>query len=152
MMKLEKYQRVMLCRACNVSYMHFWDPDGHNVLRDVNHQLFAYAQQLGHGGRPVLTDLPKCPTCGTLLVPEDPLQPKTAPDVVSADDGVNHPTHYTHGGIEVIDAIEAWKLGFDLGNVVKYVARADHKGQRLQDLMKARWYLERAIKNAECSS
>ena len=60
-------------------------------------------------------------------------------------DPVNHPPHYTHGGIEVIDAIEAWGLGYHLGNVVKYVARAKHKGNYLQDLQKAQWYLQREI-------
>lgn len=60
-------------------------------------------------------------------------------------DPVNHPPHYTHGGVEVIDAIEAWGLGFHEGNVVKYVARAKHKGNELQDLEKAKWYLERRI-------
>lgn len=60
-------------------------------------------------------------------------------------DPVNHPAHYTHGGIEVIDAIEAWKLNYHLGNVVKYVARADHKGTAIQDLQKAAWYLNREI-------
>lgn len=61
-------------------------------------------------------------------------------------DIVAHPSHYTHGGIECIDAIEAWKLGFHLGNVVKYIVRADHKGTPLEDLQKARWYLDREIK------
>lgn len=64
------------------------------------------------------------------------------------EDRVNHPRHYTFGGIEVIDAIEAWELGFHLGNVVKYVARAAHKGQLLEDLRKARWYLDRQIELA----
>ncbi|MGA1354353.1 MAG: DUF3310 domain-containing protein [Candidatus Limnocylindrus sp.] len=61
-------------------------------------------------------------------------------------DAVNHPTHYHSGsGVEVIDAIEAWGLNFNLGNVVKYVARAEHKADRLQDLEKAAWYLRREI-------
>jgi ribosomal protein L35AE/L33A len=60
-------------------------------------------------------------------------------------DRVNHPKHYNFGTIEVIDAIEDWGLGFHLGNVVKYVARAPHKGSELEDLKKARWYLERKI-------
>jgi hypothetical protein len=60
-------------------------------------------------------------------------------------DPVNHPAHYVTGGIEVIDAIEAWGLGFNLGNVVKYVARADRKGDALTDLEKAAWYLNREI-------
>lgn len=64
-------------------------------------------------------------------------------------EAVSHPPHYTFGAIEVIDAIEAWELGFHLGNVVKYVARAAHKGDRLTDLRKARWYLDRAIGRLE---
>lgn len=62
---------------------------------------------------------------------------------------VNHPAHYTLGGIEVIDAIEAWQLDFSLGNAVKYIARAKHKGKELEDLRKAAWYINRAIENAE---
>jgi hypothetical protein len=62
---------------------------------------------------------------------------------------IDHPPHYTFGAVEVIDAIEAWQLGFHLGNVVKYVARAAHKGDRLADLKKARWYLEREISRME---
>lgn len=67
-------------------------------------------------------------------------------------DAINHPTHYhKDSGVEVIDAIEAWGLGFSLGNAVKYIARAGHKdvAAELQDLKKARWYLERAIANIE---
>jgi hypothetical protein len=64
-------------------------------------------------------------------------------------DPVNHPAHYKVGGIETIDFIEAKKLGYNLGNVVKYLTRADHKGNRLQDLRKAQWYLEREIWNVE---
>jgi len=63
-------------------------------------------------------------------------------------DDINHPSHYTTGTIEVIDAIEAWQLGFHLGNVIKYVARASHKGEWLTDLKKARWYLDRVIRQS----
>ena len=62
-------------------------------------------------------------------------------------DMVNHPPHYKAGGIETIDFIEAKNLGYNLGNVVKYVSRADLKGNKLEDLQKAKWYLERAIAN-----
>lgn len=58
---------------------------------------------------------------------------------------VDHPPHYTRGGIETIDAIEAWDLNFHLGNAVKYISRAGHKGDALEDLEKARWYLDREI-------
>jgi hypothetical protein len=60
-------------------------------------------------------------------------------------DMVNHPPHYTAGGIETIDFIEAKKLGYNLGNVVKYITRADHKGDRLENLKKAQWYLNREL-------
>ena len=58
---------------------------------------------------------------------------------------IDHPPHYNHGTIEPIDVIEDWGLNFHLGNTVKYIARADHKGMRLEDLRKARWYLNREI-------
>jgi hypothetical protein len=63
-------------------------------------------------------------------------------------DPVNHPAHYKVGGIETIDFIEAKGLTYHLGNAVKYISRADHKGSRKQDLEKAKWYLERAIAQA----
>lgn len=60
-------------------------------------------------------------------------------------DMVNHPSHYNKGKIEVIDFIEDQGLSFHLGNVIKYVARAGSKGDKLEDLKKARWYLDRYI-------
>jgi len=60
-------------------------------------------------------------------------------------DAVNHPAHYKVGGIETIDFIEAKKLNYNIGNVIKYLTRADHKGNRKQDLEKAKWYLEREL-------
>ena len=62
---------------------------------------------------------------------------------------VNHPKHYNTGKIEVIDAIEEWQLGFCDGNVIKYVARHKFKGRPLEDLKKAKWYLERLIQQYE---
>jgi hypothetical protein len=62
-----------------------------------------------------------------------------------AADPVNHPAHYKAGGIETIDFIEAKKLNYNLGNVVKYIARSELKGNRTQDLEKALWYLKREI-------
>lgn len=66
-----------------------------------------------------------------------------------AGDPVNSPAHYRWlpNGVEVIDITET--LGFCLGNVVKYTLRADHKGKPLEDLRKARWYLDREIANRE---
>ena len=68
-------------------------------------------------------------------------------EAVKKADMVNHPAHYKVGGIETIDFIEAKKLNYNLGNVVKYITRADHKGDRKEDLLKARWYLNREIAN-----
>ena len=62
---------------------------------------------------------------------------------------VNHPKHYNTGKIEVIDAIEEWEMGFCDGNVIKYVARHRHKGKPIEDLKKAKWYLERLIQQYE---
>jgi hypothetical protein len=58
---------------------------------------------------------------------------------------VDHPSHYNVGKIEVITAIDDWKLDFCLGNAVKYIARANHKGHKIDDLKKAIWYLNHAI-------
>ena len=62
---------------------------------------------------------------------------------------VNHPKHY--GGqdnpYEAIKVIEAWELDFCLGNTVKYISRAGKKDDIIQDLEKARWYLDRKISN-----
>lgn len=68
-------------------------------------------------------------------------------------DIINHPDHYVSGGIETIDFIEAKNLNFNLGNVVKYVSRCGLKKSKgmtssakaIQDLEKAKWYLEREI-------
>lgn len=66
-------------------------------------------------------------------------------------DPVNQPAHYTDGNIEVIDFIEDKKLNYHRGNCVKYVARAGKKdpAKELEDLKKARWYLDREISNLE---
>lgn len=65
----------------------------------------------------------------------------------TVNDTVNHPAHYTSGRIEVIDFIEDQKLGYHLGNAVKYICRAGKKdpAKTAEDLRKAVWYLERYI-------
>lgn len=67
-------------------------------------------------------------------------------------DAVNHPSHYTAGGIECIDCIKSALgenfMGFLIGNVIKYAYRYRNKNG-LEDLKKARWYLDRAIKEVE---
>ena len=71
------------------------------------------------------------------------LPPVTTPKPV--EDMVNHPPHYKAGGIETIDFIEAKGLNYNLGNVVKYITRADLKGDRKENLEKALWYLKREL-------
>jgi hypothetical protein len=65
-----------------------------------------------------------------------------------AFDPVNHPAHYKTGGIETIDFIEAKELNYNMGNAVKYISRAEHKGNKKQDLEKAVWYLNRELAKA----
>jgi hypothetical protein len=61
---------------------------------------------------------------------------------------VDHPRHYNQvSGIECIDVAE--KFGFCLGNSIKYIWRSEHKGNRIEDLKKAIWYIEREISNIE---
>lgn len=66
-------------------------------------------------------------------------------------DVVNHPDHYTDGGIETIDFIEAKKLPYHLGNAVKYISRAGKKDpeKTVEDLEKAVWYINRYISKLE---
>lgn len=64
-------------------------------------------------------------------------------------ENVNHPVHYNKGKIEVIDAIEDWGLNFCEGNIIKYVARHRYKEDPVEDLKKAKWYIERLIKSIE---
>jgi hypothetical protein len=90
-----------------------------------------------------------CLSCGeldgyhTLSCPAQPV-------VVSPEsDPVNHPSHYTShpSGIECIQITE--HMGFNLGNAIKYVWRADLKGDSIEDLKKARWYIDREIQKRE---
>lgn len=105
----------------------------------------------GRRGRPPKKQVP-------IVLDEIKLNPETVTKLVHAAtsgrsiaDVVNHPPHYTDGGIEVIDFIEAKRLGYHLGNVVKYICRAGKKGTNngMEDLRKAQWYLKRAIERNE---
>lgn len=71
--------------------------------------------------------------------------------IISEAETVNHPTHYNDGKIEVIEYIEDKKLGFCLGNAIKYISRAGKKDptKEVEDLQKAIWYIERHIKTLE---
>ena len=67
------------------------------------------------------------------------------------EEKINHPEHYHYGTYEAIKVIEAWGLGFCLGNIVKYISRAGRKvgSDELEDLKKAQWYLNREIEKRE---
>ena len=72
-------------------------------------------------------------------------------EIEKPNDPVNRPSHYTDGKIEVIDFIEDKKLGFCLGNAIKYIARAGKKDptKEREDIKKAIWYLNRYLKELE---
>lgn len=87
-----------------------------------------------------------CDHCGVLLLPSDP--PHVCPALQrkhALRDNVAHPKHYTAhpSGVECIDIAE--HMNFNLGNVLKYIWRADLKNSPIEDLRKARWYLDREI-------
>jgi hypothetical protein len=86
---------------------------------------------------------PARPTCLAALLPPAPARSIVV--LVTRSDPVNHPPHNLHGPNEVLDLIEGFGLGYHLGNVIKYVLRADHKAAPVTDLEKARWYLDREI-------
>ena len=85
--------------------------------------------------------------------PEPAAQEEAKPDIDMAQppavDLVNEPPHYLAGGIETIDYIEAKGFNYNLGNVCKYISRAGHKGDTIEDLKKAAWYLNREIGRLE---
>lgn len=68
-------------------------------------------------------------------------------------DPINHPPHYSAGGRNGIECIQVTEhMNFNMGNAVKYIWRADYKGEPIQDLRKALWYIEREIKRREANA
>ncbi len=96
-------------------------------------------------GSPMLPD-GTCPNLWRLIHEEGGLQ-------IVSEETVHHPHHYGGGDnpYEAIKVIEAWNLGFSLGNAVKYISRAfkKDKSKAGEDLRKARWYLNREIEKLE---
>lgn len=62
-------------------------------------------------------------------------------------DNVNSPPHYTHLPVECIDVAE--NFNYNMGNALKYIWRADYKGEALNDLRKAAWYINREVERRE---
>ena len=88
-----------------------------------------------------------CRVCGGWHAFPPVCEPRPKPPL---GDPVSSPAHYTAHSIEVIDFLDDWFSDRPLEwQVVKYVSRAPHKGNELQDLKKARYYLERRIKSLE---
>lgn len=85
-------------------------------------------------------------TCVRADCPQEPERP--ALDSLKRSDPIN-PSHYRQGGLEAIDVIEAFGLGFCVGNALKYILRYRFKHDPLEDLKKARWYLDRRISQLE---
>lgn len=95
-----------------------------------------------------LTDGGTCPACERSARRD--FKPDAKLPNLEVKEAVNHPKHY--GGdttYETIKVIEAWDLNFNLGNTVKYISRAGKKGNKLEDLKKAMWYLKREIENED---
>jgi hypothetical protein len=119
------------------------------VKRGMDKKLSDLAYQIGKGRTPkqewktvhISTSDNSIEKAMEMEIPITMEEPKADP--------VNHPAHYKYGGIETIDFIEAKELGYNLGNVVKYITRSDHKGNRKQDLEKAAWYLQRELSHYE---
>ena len=65
------------------------------------------------------------------------------------DEAVDHPAHYQSSGMEAIDVIDSFNLDFYLGNAVKYILRAGKKGDKLEDINKAIWYLKHACRRID---
>lgn len=100
---------------------------------------------ISKGGVRMLRNVNRYVCCGA-IIPEGLQVCKHCEDGV-----VNKPSHYTDGNIEVIDYIEDKKLGFCLGNAIKYISRAGKKdpNKEVEDLKKANWYINRRIKELE---
>lgn len=94
-----------------------------------------------------MTDI-ACAAHGSLFIAACEMCRRAMHANVDGADAVDHPAHYKARGIEAIDVIEAFGLNFRLGNTVKYILRAGRKGATVEDLKKARWYLDREIEKA----
>jgi len=87
-----------------------------------------------------------CPQCQTGFITESGRCSACLKQYDAKPETVNHPAHY--GGdttYEAIKVIEAWELNFNTGNAVKYLSRAGKKGNAVEDLRKAAWYVNREI-------
>ena len=124
---------------------------GDEILKDNGKVLADFIkEETGYDIHGAFTDFGSCEKQNKInKVNEVNKEQIENPNCYAEDERVNHPEHYTKGGIEVHDFISAWRMNFDAGNVIKYVTRAPYKNNKLEDLKKARWYLNKLIEEAE---
>lgn len=120
------------------------------VCGSVDHRPLEFSTYVPGAGWRVGCTLHICAACSVVFAKAEAWMAAVAMKAeAGAADPVNAPAHYTTSGLQPIAVIEAWQLGFCLGNTVKYIARAEHKNSPLEDLKKARWYLDREIARRE---
>ena len=130
------YSKEITCEACGETFIHRKDKPTGRWPKYCPECLPKYSKVPKKKEETVQTIAEKI--VKAIEEPEVKVTPRK-------EDVINHPSHYTRGNIEVIDIIEDQQLPYHLGNVIKYIARAGHKGDKLEDLKKARWYLDRYI-------
>ena len=130
------YSKEITCGACGETFIHRKDKPTGRWPKYCPECLPKYSKVPKKKEETVQTIAEKI--VKAIEEPEVKVTPKK-------EDVINHPSHYTRGNIEVIDFIEDQQLPYHLGNVIKYIARAGYKGDKLEDLKKARWYLDRYI-------
>lgn len=130
----------------NIHQIVFRDKDGKTYM--TTYVKSATAPMFGHGDKVECQDAIQIKTTESIWVPC--ITCIKGANTMNNSDAVNHPSYY-QGKIEVIDFIEDKNLGFNLGNCVKYISRAGKKNpdKRIEDLEKARWYLDREISRNE---
>lgn len=116
-----------------------WKIDEYNN----NFAISKYSEKLPYNSEK------NCDTCKNYNTYFDCSQCEDFDEWEEKEDLIHNPSHYTYSKHEPIEVIKAWNLNFDLGNVVKYIARCEHKGNKLLDLNKALEYLQHEIKSLE---
>lgn len=121
------YSKEITCEACGETFIHRKDKPTGRWPKYCPECLPKYSKVPKKKEETVQTIAEKI--VKAIEEPEVKVTPKK-------EDVINHPSHYTRGNIEVIDFIEDQQLPYHLGNVIKYIARAGHKGDKLEDLKK----------------
>lgn len=129
--------KELTCEGCNTTFVHTKEKAQGRWPKYCPECLPKYSKV------PKKKEVAVEPVAQTIVEKVEP-EFKTV-ELPKKEDVINHPSHYTRGKIEVIDFIEDQQLPYHLGNVIKYIARAGYKGDKLEDLKKARWHLDRYI-------